>query len=107
MAGILCALRMTRESNHSLRAWVEVDLGALRRNGAAMAARAGVPILPMVKADAYGLGAVAATRALEPLSPWGRGVATGGEGAQLREAGITRPAMMCTRARTAALPRPR
>ena len=87
---------MTRESNHSLRAWVEVDLGALRRNGAAMAARAGVPILPMVKADAYGLGAVAVARALEPLDPWGFGVATVDEGAELRRAGITRPVMLFT-----------
>ena len=87
---------MTRESNHSLRAWVEVDLGALRRNGAAMARRAGVPILPMVKADAYGLGAAPAARALEALSPWGFGVATVEEGAELREAGITRPVMLFT-----------
>src|SRR5688500_12347821 len=96
MAGILCALRMTRESNHSLRAWVEVDLGALRRNGAAMARRAGVPILPMVKADAYGLGAVPVARALETLSPWGFGVATVEEGVELRHAGITRPVMLFT-----------
>ena len=87
---------MTRESNHSLRAWVEVDLGALRRNGAAMASRAGVPILPMVKADAYGLGAVRVARALESLSPWGFGVATVEEGAELRAAGITRPVMLFT-----------
>ncbi len=95
---------MTRESNHSLRAWVEVDLGALRRNGAAMAARARVPILPMVKADAYGLGAVEATRALESLSPWGYGVATVEEGAQLRAAGITRPVMLFTPALIPDLP---
>ena len=50
----------------------------------AMAARAGVPILPMVKADGYGLGALAVVRALEPLSPWGYGVATVEEGAELR-----------------------
>lgn len=102
--GILCALRMTRESNHSLRAWVEVDLGALRRNGAAMAARAGVPILPMVKADAYGLGAVAVARALEPLDPWGFGVATVEEGAELRRAGISRPIMLFTPALISDLP---
>lgn len=94
---------MTRESNHSLRAWVEVDLGALRRNGAAIARRAGVPILPMVKADAYGLGAVEVARALEPLDPWGFGVATVDEGAELRRAGITRPVMMFTPALDAEL----
>jgi alanine racemase len=72
----------------TLRAWIEVDLGALVRNGAAIAARAGVPILPMVKADGYGLGAVPVARALERLDPWGYGVATTDEGAELRAAGI-------------------
>jgi alanine racemase len=73
------------------RAWVEVDLGALLRNGAAIAAHAGVNILPMVKADAYGLGAVAVARALEQLDPWGFGVATIAEGEELRRASIERP----------------
>ncbi|HUF27153.1 MAG TPA: alanine racemase [Gemmatimonadaceae bacterium] len=83
---------MTRQhAEVPARAWIEVDLGALRRNGAAMARHAGVPILPMIKADGYGLGAVAAARALESLDPWGYGVATTGEGADLRAVGIRRP----------------
>ncbi len=45
----------------------------------------------MVKADAYGLGAERVTRALEPLSPWGWGVATAEEGVALRRAGVRRP----------------
>ena len=53
------------------RAWIDVDLGAVRRNAAAFAARAGIPILPMVKADGYGLGAVAIARALDQDEPWG------------------------------------
>lgn len=77
------------------RAWVEVDLGALRRNGAAMAAR-GAPILPMIKADAYGLGAEAAVRALDPLEPWGYGVATVDEGTALRAFGVERPIIVFT-----------
>ena len=78
------------------RAWVEVDLGALRRNGATLAARSGKPLLPMIKADAYGLGALAAAQALEPLDPWGFGVATIEEGVALREAGIERPVIVFT-----------
>ena len=78
------------------RAWVDVDLGALLRNGAAFAARAGVPLLPMVKADAYGLGAVPVARALERLNPWGFGVATVQEGEELRRAGIVRPIVVFT-----------
>lgn len=73
------------------RAWVEIDLGALQRNAAAIAQRARAPLLPMIKADAYGLGAIPVARALEPLDPWGYGVATILEGLELRAAGITRP----------------
>ena len=32
--------------------------------------------MPMVKADAYGLGAIRVACALEALDPWGFGVAT-------------------------------
>lgn len=78
------------------RAWIEVDLGALVRNAATLARRAGVPLLPMVKADAYGLGAVAIARALEPLAPWGFGVATVAEGVELRAAGIRQPIVVFT-----------
>lgn len=78
------------------RAWVEVDLGALRCNARLMAERACVPIIPMVKADAYGLGAVAVARALESLAPWGYGVATVEEGEELRGAGIERPILVLT-----------
>lgn len=78
------------------RAWVDVDLGALCRNGAAVAARAGVPLLPMIKADAYGIGALRAALALEALVPWGYGVATVTEGDELRRGGITRPIVVFT-----------
>jgi alanine racemase len=78
------------------RARVEIDLGALQRNGAALARRAGVPLLPMIKADAYGLGVEAVFRALESLEPWGYGVATVGEGEQLRDRGVSRPVLVFT-----------
>jgi alanine racemase len=61
-----------------------------------MAERAGVPIVPMVKADAYGLGAIRVARALEELEPWGFGVATVGEGEELRRSGIERPIIIVT-----------
>ncbi|MFI5255718.1 MAG: alanine racemase [Gemmatimonadales bacterium] len=78
------------------RAWVEIDLGALCRNGAAVAARAGVPVLPMVKADGYGLGGLRAALALDALDPWGFGVATVTEGDELRRGGIARPILVFT-----------
>jgi alanine racemase len=88
---------MTRQSRTALeRAWVDIDLGALRQNAAAIARRAGVPIIPMIKADAYGLGASEVARALEALSPWGYGLATVDEGEALRAAGIERPLLICT-----------
>jgi len=82
---------------HSLaRARIEIDLGALQRNGAAMARRAGVPLLPMVKADAYGLGVEAAVRALDALNPWGYGIASVAEGEELRQLGVKRPVVVFT-----------
>lgn len=78
------------------RAWIEVDLGALKRNATVLSERAKVPLVPMVKADGYGLGAVAVARALEALSPWGFGVATVDEGAELRSAGIATPILIAS-----------
>jgi alanine racemase len=72
------------------RAWVEVDLAALVRNARRLAARARVPLLPMVKADAYGLGATAVAQALvaAELPIVAFGVATVAEARALRAAGI-------------------
>lgn len=70
------------------RAWVEVDLDALVANARALMDHSGKPLLPMVKADGYGLGAVEVCRALLPLKPWGFGVAALSEAEQLRAAGI-------------------
>src|SRR6478735_1013328 len=83
---------------HSLirRAWVDVDLGALLRNATAIATQSKARLLPMVKADAYGLGAVRVARTLERLDPWGFGVATIAEGEELRQAAIKRPIIVFT-----------
>ncbi len=71
------------------RAWVEVDLTALRRNLAALRGRLtpGCRVLPMVKADGYGFGATRVVRALASQRPWGFGVATLEEGMALRRDG--------------------
>ncbi len=76
------------------RAWVEVDLAAVVENARTVARAAGTRLLPMVKANAYGVGAVAVCKALEALDPWGYGVATVEEGAELRAGGITRPVVV-------------
>jgi alanine racemase len=74
-----------------LRAWVEVRPMAMRANYRAIAAAAGCAVIPMVKADGYGVGAERVVRALDPEGPWGYGVATVEEGAALRRAGVQRP----------------
>ncbi|MEO7793797.1 MAG: alanine racemase [Thermoanaerobaculia bacterium] len=84
------------------RAWVEIDLDALRRNFRRLAARvAPAKILAVVKADGYGHGAVAVARALEAEGHErgtemaglpglaGFAVATAEEAIELRNAGIT------------------
>ncbi|MFN2636226.1 MAG: alanine racemase [Gemmatimonadaceae bacterium] len=78
------------------RARVEIDLGALQRNGTVVARRAGVPLLPMIKADAYGLGVREVLPALDRLDPWGYGVGTIDEGEELREFGVSRPIVIFT-----------
>ncbi|CAN5283653.1 hypothetical protein BH23GEM2_BH23GEM2_02890 [soil metagenome] len=78
------------------RAWIEVDVGAIRRNAETLARHSGARLLPMVKADAYGLGVAPALRALEQVEPWGYGVATVAEGEELRALGVTRPVLVFT-----------
>jgi alanine racemase len=79
-----------------MSALLTVDLIAVRENYRLLAKRASVPLLPMVKADAYGLGAVEVARALEPEQPVALGVATVREGEELRAAGLSRPIVVFT-----------
>lgn len=79
------------------RAWVEIDTRALRENYGRMRESVGrdVAIIAMVKADAYGLGALA-VQALESLEPYAFGVAAAEEGRVLRAAGVARPIIVFT-----------
>jgi alanine racemase len=78
------------------RAWVDIDLDALGANARAFQRLAGARLMPVVKADAYGLGVGAVVRALEAVDPWGYGVGTVEEGRELRELGIERPILILT-----------
>jgi alanine racemase len=78
------------------RAWVDVDLSAVVANARTVATISGSRLLPMVKANGYGLGAVEIARALEKVDPWGYGVASTDEAASLRAAGIHRPILVLT-----------
>ncbi|SUZ52885.1 uncharacterized protein METZ01_LOCUS5739 [marine metagenome] len=78
------------------RAWVEVRPGALRRNLRRIRESIGdaATVIPMVKADGYGLGMEDVVRTLESEAPWGFGVATVEEGLRLRRAGVTIPVIV-------------
>ncbi len=80
----------------SQRAWVEIDLGALSHNVQQLVQFLSprTQLMAVVKADAYGHGAVTvAQTALESGASW-LGVATVPEGIQLREAGIKAPILI-------------
>jgi alanine racemase len=83
-------------SPDTMRAWVDIDLAALVTNAREVAAVSGSRLLPMVKANGYGLGAVEVARTLEQVSPWGFGVASIEEGEALRSAGISRAVVVFT-----------
>lgn len=79
------------------RVWAEIDTAALRRNLARIVHRIGPNsrVLAVVKADAYGHGAVPVARALigEPRL-WGFGVGDSNEALELRAAGIDAPILI-------------
>ncbi len=75
--------------------WAEIDLDALRANTAAIQARLGSSALcAVVKADAYGHGAVPVAEALLEGGAHGLAVAIVDEGVELRQAGITAPILL-------------
>ena len=77
-------------------AWLEIDLDALRDNLDLLRRLAGpgVPVRPVVKADAYGHGAVPVARALEAAGVDGFCVAAFDEALELREAGLRGPLLV-------------
>ncbi len=76
-------------------AWVEVNLGAIEQNTRRLVAITnGAELMAMVKANAYGHGAVETSRAaLRGGATW-LGVYSAGEGLELRRAGIKAPILV-------------
>jgi alanine racemase len=73
-------------------AWLELDLDALGANLTVLRGLAGgAPVHPVVKADAYGHGAVPISRALAAAGADGLSVATMDEALELRDAGLELP----------------
>ncbi|BBL78227.1 alanine racemase [Rubrobacter xylanophilus] len=77
------------------RVWAEVDLGAIRHNVRLLRRRSRAPrLMAVVKADAYGHGAVPVARAALAGGADGLAVATVAEGSELRRAGIRAPILV-------------
>lgn len=87
---------MTDPSTARSRAWVDVDLEALRWNARTVRrlAGTGTALVPMVKANAYGLGMERVVAALLPEEPWAFGVAAVAEGEALRASGWQGPVIV-------------
>ena len=76
-------------------AWAEIDLGALRHNVATLAAHIGPQQLwAVVKADAYGHGAIESARVALQSGAQGLCVALVSEGIALRQSGINAPILI-------------
>jgi len=75
---------------------VRVSADALRRNYARIRAAVGpsTGLIPMVKANAYGLGVRETVRVLSAERPWGWGVATVDEGVALRALSVQQPVIV-------------
>jgi alanine racemase len=83
-------------------AWVDVDLAALEHNLAAIRRRlsgSDTKIMAVVKADAYGHGAVGVSHALAAAGVDWLGVALLEEGAEIRRAGLQLPILVLGTAR--------
>lgn len=77
------------------RVWAEIDTSAVRHNLAAVRARAGsARVMAVLKANAYGHGAVEMARLLVAQGVDSIGVGDSGEALELRDAGIKAPILI-------------
>jgi alanine racemase len=87
-------------------AWIEIDLGRLRRN--LQIIRADLPrhvqLLAVVKDDAYGHGALDVARLAAEEGAWGYGLSTLEEAMALRDEGVTAPLLLLGERQEAELP---
>lgn len=91
-------LKLTRDTPTQSRrdTWLDIDMGALEHNAAVL--RKGIPhnkeIMAILKADAYGHGAVMVLPALQAYGVTQVGVASIDEALQIREAGFKLPILV-------------
>ncbi len=79
------------------RVYAEINLDAILHNMAQMeqTLQPGTRIMPVIKTDAYGHGAIPIGRELEPLPiTWGYATATAEEAQSLRQSGLKKPILV-------------
>ena len=84
--------------------YVKIDLDAISANFAAVREKAGVPVMAVVKADAYGHGAVQVARLLQEQCAF-FGVSSLSEAQELRNAGIQNPILILGHTPVSAFPK--
>ncbi len=83
--------------------YVKIDTDAILQNYRAVAEKTGVPVMAVVKADAYGHGAVQVARLLQKECPF-FGVSSASEALELRRAGIDTPILILGHTPVSAFP---
>lgn len=84
--------------------YVKIDLDSIAENFAAVEKKAGVPVMAVIKADAYGHGAIQVARQLENRCAF-FGVSSILEALELRQAGLDKPILILGRTPVAGLAR--
>ena len=82
---------------------VKIDLDIIERNFDAVREKAGVPVMAVVKADAYGHGAIQVARLLQDKCAF-FGVSSIHEALELRQAGLVTPILILGQTPVAAFP---
>ena len=83
--------------------YVTIDLDTIANNFCAIAQKAGVPVMAVIKADAYGHGAIQVARKLQDVCAF-FGVSSMLEALELRQAGLQNPILVLGHTRVAAFP---
>lgn len=83
---------------------ITIDLDIIAENFRAIREKAGVPVMAIIKADAYGHGAIQVARQLEEQCAF-FGVSSMLEALELRNAGLTAPILILGQTPVAAFPR--
>ena len=83
--------------------YVKIDLDAIAANMASIRKRTGKPVMAVVKADAYGHGAIPVARLLQESCSF-FGVSSVLEAMELRQAGIKTPILILGHTPPAAFP---